>query len=131
MSASTKEDNVKRNASVDSDVHSPSQGEPVDRREEFEYVDPRSRISTEKKPWELWIEAHTPYRVKWWHDTWREPFMIRMKLGLVFIIMLMIPTALFVGIDWWYGDGTAAAEGDGMSCMNEKVKWVLFPRHFT
>lgn len=71
---------------------------------EMKYVDPRSIMSDEKKPWELWIEAHTPYRVGWWKSTFREPFMLRLKVFRVFMIMLSIPTSLFVGIEWWYSD---------------------------
>lgn len=72
--------------------------------DEIKYVDPRSIMSDEKKPWELWIEAHTPYRVGWWKSTFREPFMLRLKVFRVFMIMLSIPTSLFVGIEWWYSD---------------------------
>lgn len=72
--------------------------------DEIKYVDPRSIMSDEKKPWELWIEAHTPYRVGWWKSTFREPFMLRLKVFRVFMIILSIPTSLFVGIEWWYSD---------------------------
>lgn len=53
---------------------------------------------------DTWRLRWTPYPVGWWQGTRREPRILHAKLRVVLRRMLAIPTALFRGIEWWYGE---------------------------